>query len=121
MRTYEPLALWTNDPLIGTAAAKILEIARKHNNPVTPWRATPHEFAIPFEYRYDADDDKQQQLLRRVGVLFSALDIHCYFRDRRQSVGVLSDPAAAESKAWSSFTEEALEVILLHCEALPLK
>ncbi len=118
MKTYESLSLWTNDPLIGPAAEKILEIAKKHNGPVAPWKAIPHEFDIPFDYRFDPEDDDNQQLLRRIGVLFAAIDVHCYFRDRKQVVGVLQEPGAPESLAWSRFTEEALEVILLHSQKL---
>lgn len=121
MKTYETLNLWTNDPWIGPAAAKILEIAKKHKEPVAPWKATPHEFDIPFDYDYDPESEENQQLLRRVGILFSAIDVHCYFRDRKQVVGVLQDPGAPDSKAWSQFTEEALDVILLHSEKLLAK
>lgn len=118
MKTYESLNLWTNDPLIGMAAAKILEIAKKHNEPVAPWKATPHEFDITFDYLYEPESEDNQQLLRRVGILFAAIDIHCYFRDRKQVVGVLHEPGTPESQAWSQFTEEALEVILHHSQRL---
>lgn len=120
MKTYESLALWTNDPLIGIAAEKILDIAKKHGCPSAPWKATPHEFDIPFDYHYDVENEANQALLRRVGVLFAAIDVHCYFRDRKQVVGVLHEPGAPESQAWSKFVEEALDVILMHCEKLNL-
>jgi hypothetical protein len=112
VRSYESLSVWTNDPDIGGAAAKILSIAEKLGNPETPMSVRPEEFDIPFDYRYDAEDELQTQLLRRVAVLFAAVDVHCYWRDRRQVVGVMNNPAGEIEKAWSKFHEQALDVVI---------
>ena len=88
MNTYESLRLWTNDPLIGAPAQQILSIAERHKTPTTPTRVRPEEFDIPFPYRYDPEDEQRVQLFRRIGVLFAALDIHCYWNDGRQVIGV---------------------------------
>ena len=112
MNPYESLRLWTNDPLIGAPAQEILSIAERHKTPATPTRVRPEEFDIPFPYRYDPEDEQRVQLFRRIGVLFAALDIHCYWNDGRQVIGVALSPEDPISKAWCAFNEDAMEVLL---------
>jgi len=45
-------------------------------------------------------------------VLFAALDIHCYWNDGRQVIGVALSPEDPISKAWCAFNEDAMEVLL---------
>jgi hypothetical protein len=112
MTPLDGLQLWVNDALIGEPSRQILAIADKHSKPVMPWKVRPEEYEIPFKYRYDPEDEKRVEIFRRLAVLYAALDIHCYWNDGKQVIGVQLDPAAPESKAWSRFSEEAMEVIL---------
>jgi hypothetical protein len=108
----QALAMWENDRLIGEPAKKLLTISQKHGNPEMPFAVKPTEYDIPFQFRYDPEDEACVQKFRRLGVLFAALDIHCYWRDGKQVIGVVIDPTDAKSKAWSQFSEEAMEIIL---------
>jgi hypothetical protein len=98
--------------VIGDVSSQLLAVANKHNQPATPGRALPQEYDIPFAYRYDPEDEARVQLFRRVAVLFAALDIHCYWIDGKQVLGVPVDAEDPVSRAWASFSEEAMEVVL---------
>ncbi|KPB36932.1 hypothetical protein PsaNZ64_00505 [Pseudomonas syringae pv. actinidiae] len=112
MNTYDSLNVWTNDPVIGEVARQVLAVAEKHKLPATPGQALPQEYDIPFAYRYDPEDDARIQLFRRVAVLFAALDIHCYWIDGKQVLGVPVNAEDPVSRVWATFSEEAMEVVL---------
>lgn len=112
MNTYDSLNVWTNDPVIGEVSRLVLAVAEKHKLPATPGRALPREYDIPFAFRYDPEDNARIQLFRRIGVLFAALDIHCYWIDGKQVLGVPVNAEDAVSRAWATFSEEAMEVVL---------
>ncbi len=112
MKTYDQLNVWTNDPLIGQAARQILAIAKKHNNPTAPFMMRPVEYDIPFPYTFIEGNEAKEQIFRRVGVLFASLDVHCYWRDKKQCLGVAVNAGDKEAQRWAAFVEEGIEVIL---------
>jgi len=112
MTPLDALKVWTNDPLIGETSRNIIAISEKHGQPQAPFKVRPEEFDIPFPYRYDPEDESRVEMFRRLTVLFASLDIHCYWNDGKQVIGVVIDPSDPISKKWAQFNEEAMEEIL---------
>ncbi|WP_455233556.1 hypothetical protein [Geopseudomonas aromaticivorans] len=118
MRVWEQLNLWTNDALIGPVALELVSMAQRHGADSAPM-GVPVEQPIAFNYPAINDDEKVEQFLRRVSILYQAIDRHMYWhrgimvtvRPFREQPDWLDDPVALSTPAWEAFVAEA-EVLI---------
>lgn len=105
-KPWTELNMWVNDPLIGAAATSILEIAKRHKDPVAPTAGGPKETLFPFDFSSDPADPKVEQLCRRVAILWRSLDLHLFWHTRKMVCTENEGDAA-----WTAFKQEAQEVV----------
>lgn len=122
MKVWEQLTYWTNDGLIGQTAGEVLKLARAHGEPAAP-TGMPQEQPIPFAFPMMSEEDPEiEQFLRRVGILYQAVDRHLFWHKRVMIVNkpfsVIPDWAEEDLVSgmeidpnWVVFQEAALKVV----------
>ena len=118
MRVWDQLNMWTNDALIGPVALELLRMAQRHGVEAAPM-GVPVESPITLSYPAIGDDEEIEQFLRRVSILYQAIDRHMYWR-RGVMVTVrafqaqpdwLEDPVVLSTPAWQAYVAEAEALI----------
>jgi len=120
MKVWQQLSFWTNDVLIGDVAVEILEIAKRHGEPKPP-AGMAMEKPIPFTFPVMSDEEPQiEQFLRRVAIVYQAVDLHIYWHKRKMVCTKVFDPIPEWAQGmdnmvpdpnWLKFESEAMEVI----------